>query len=125
MAAAEAPASPEPTMMISYLRRLAGLTSRVENRCRSHFSASGPGGTLASREIVAVAGWDSGGCGHPMIPSCTAMGTAAKPAVTTQANTVAKPRRQVLKRGLLIPMLWNMLQAPCQTWSERAPRASR
>src|SRR5512136_1860645 len=48
LAAALAPAKPVPTTMTSNLRLLAGLTSFISNRCRSHFWASGPPGILAS-----------------------------------------------------------------------------
>src|SRR5580658_3143049 len=47
-AAADAPASPVPTTMISYLRLLDGLTSLIAVLCLSHFWGSGPGGILAS-----------------------------------------------------------------------------
>src|SRR5271155_511473 len=47
-AAADAPASPVPTIMISYLRLLDGLTSLIAVLCLSHFRGSGPGGILAS-----------------------------------------------------------------------------
>src|SRR5215831_15904260 len=47
-AAADAPARPVPTTIIVYFRLFAGLTSFISNLCRSHFSAIGPGGILAS-----------------------------------------------------------------------------
>src|SRR5688572_21583797 len=48
VAAAEAPARPVPTTMILNLRLLAGLTNFSFSLNVSHFSASGPSGTLAS-----------------------------------------------------------------------------
>src|ERR1700726_4511580 len=47
-APAEAPASPEPTMITVCLRRLAGLTSFISKRALSHFSSIGPDGILDS-----------------------------------------------------------------------------
>ena len=41
VAAAEAPARPEPTTMTSYLRLFAGLTSFMSNLARSHISSMG------------------------------------------------------------------------------------
>src|SRR5437016_10422651 len=46
-AAADAPASPEPTTMTWCLTLFAGLTSRISARWRSHLSASAPAGTWA------------------------------------------------------------------------------
>jgi hypothetical protein len=51
-AAAEAPARPVPTIITSYFRLLAGLTSLLEKRHLSHFSASGPSGIFESSCIV-------------------------------------------------------------------------
>src|SRR6185503_13142752 len=48
VAAAEAPASPEPTTSTSNRRLLAGLTSFISKRCLSHFWVSGPEGMWAS-----------------------------------------------------------------------------
>src|SRR5262245_37639014 len=42
--------------MMVYFRRFAGLTSFDSKRWRSHFSASGPPGILASRGMVVRAG---------------------------------------------------------------------
>src|SRR5882724_7041170 len=47
-AAAEAPANPVPTTMISYFRLLDGLTSLMLALCLSHFCGRGPEGILAS-----------------------------------------------------------------------------
>ena len=41
VAAAEAPARPEPTMITLYLRLLAGLTRLYSKRALSHFSCDG------------------------------------------------------------------------------------
>src|SRR5687768_12307197 len=51
VAAAEAPASPEPTTRTLYRRLFAGLTSFISSRQRSHFVASGPSGTRGSSFI--------------------------------------------------------------------------
>jgi hypothetical protein len=48
VAAAAPPASPVPTMMMSSLRRLAGLTSAASNLRVVHLSAIGPAGALVS-----------------------------------------------------------------------------
>ena len=48
VAAAEAPASPVPTMMTDSLRRLAGLTSAASKVRVVHLSLMGPGGALVS-----------------------------------------------------------------------------
>src|SRR5512141_769348 len=52
VAAADAPANPLPTTMMSNLRLLAGLTSLRSNLCLSHFCASGPEGILPSRFML-------------------------------------------------------------------------
>src|SRR3954451_25443960 len=46
--AADAPASPVPTMMTVYFPRFAGFTSFDSNQWRYHFSHSGPPGGLES-----------------------------------------------------------------------------
>jgi hypothetical protein len=46
VAAAEAPASPDPTTITEYFRLFAGLTSFMSNLCRVHFWSIGPGGTF-------------------------------------------------------------------------------
>src|SRR5512146_2290644 len=46
LAAAEAPASPEPTTITVYFRLFAGFTSFISKRCFSHFRSSGPEGIL-------------------------------------------------------------------------------
>src|SRR6266699_6443921 len=51
-AAAEAPASPEPTTRTWYLGLLAGATSRISDRWRVHLVSSAPLGTLARRSTV-------------------------------------------------------------------------
>src|SRR3972149_3572277 len=51
-AAADAPASPDPTTMTWNFRLLAGETRRRSARCRSHFASSGPAGILASSFIA-------------------------------------------------------------------------
>ena len=51
MAAADAPASPLPTTMISYLRLLAGFTSFISNLALSQAFSMGPLGMLGSRFI--------------------------------------------------------------------------
>src|ERR687894_122860 len=53
VAAADAPARPLPTMSTVYFRLFAGFTSFISKRCLSHFSAIGPEGTLASRDLIA------------------------------------------------------------------------
>src|SRR5271169_4094094 len=52
VAAAEAPASPVPTIMTLYFRLLAGFTSFISNLARSHFCSMGPAGMRASSFIV-------------------------------------------------------------------------
>src|SRR5947208_11649107 len=49
VAAAAAPARPEPTTMRSKRRRLCGATSFIENLWLSHFSSMAPSGMCASR----------------------------------------------------------------------------
>ena len=51
-AAAEAPASPVPTTMMSNRRLLAGLTSFKAKRWLSHFCSIGPEGMLAWSSIA-------------------------------------------------------------------------
>jgi len=46
VAAAEAPARPVPTTMMSYFRLFAGFTSFMSKRCLSHLPAIGPDGML-------------------------------------------------------------------------------
>jgi len=53
-AAAEAPASPEPTTMMVYFRLFAGLTSLISERCRSHFCSSGPPGVFARSSMISA-----------------------------------------------------------------------
>src|SRR3954470_21730951 len=50
-AAAEAPASPDPTTITLYLRLLAGFTSLSSNRCRSHRDSMGPDGLFDFNSI--------------------------------------------------------------------------
>src|SRR5512144_3194168 len=63
-AAPPAPASPEPTMMTEYLRLLAGLTSFISKRCRSHFFSMGPEGMFARSSMVPPALPDHAGQDH-------------------------------------------------------------
>src|SRR5580704_13929016 len=53
VAAAEAPARPLPTTIISNFGRLFGATNFDSPRCLSHFLSSGPEGTFESR-VVAI-----------------------------------------------------------------------
>src|ERR1039457_6558681 len=53
VAAADPPASPDPTMMILYFRLLAGFTSLRLNLCLSQRVSMGPAGILASSSICA------------------------------------------------------------------------
>src|SRR5262249_39481227 len=56
VAAADPPARPEPTTMISNLRRLFGLTRRELFLWFRHLFSSGPGGTLlSSLPIIPIA----------------------------------------------------------------------
>src|SRR5689334_19502066 len=52
LAAADAPASPEPTTMTVCFRLFAGFTSFISNRCRSHFRSSGPDGIFDARSLI-------------------------------------------------------------------------
>ena len=54
VAAADAPARPEPTMMTSNFLLLAGFTSFMSKRCLSHMSWMGPDGIFESSCIVAI-----------------------------------------------------------------------
>src|SRR5580704_14247446 len=54
VAAAEAPARPLPTTIISNFGRLFGATNFDSPRCLSHFFSSGPDGTFES-SVVAIA----------------------------------------------------------------------
>src|SRR5580704_11553466 len=56
VAAAAAPARPEPTIRMVCFRRLAGFTSFISKRQRSHFCSIGPDGTLASSTICSIRG---------------------------------------------------------------------
>src|SRR5260370_27623570 len=51
VAAAEAPARPLPTTIISNFDRLFGATNFDSPRCLSHFLSSGPDGTFESRVV--------------------------------------------------------------------------
>src|ERR1017187_6460695 len=53
VAAADPPASPDPTMMMLYFRLLAGFTSLRLNLCLSQRVSMGPAGILASSSICA------------------------------------------------------------------------
>ena len=54
VAAAEEPASPEPTTMISILLLFAGLTRDTDDLYFDHLSPNGPSGILASKLIKFV-----------------------------------------------------------------------
>src|SRR5690349_19698103 len=54
VAAAEAPARPLPTTSTVYFRLLAGFTSFISNRWRSHFCSIGPAGVLDRSSIALV-----------------------------------------------------------------------
>src|SRR6478672_4300610 len=54
VAAAEAPASPLPTTIISNFDRLFGATNFDSPRCLSHFLSRGPEGTFGSSVIGMV-----------------------------------------------------------------------
>jgi hypothetical protein len=47
VAAAEAPARPEPTTITVYFLLFAGFTSFISKRCFSHLRSMGPDGVLA------------------------------------------------------------------------------
>src|ERR1700682_1973202 len=53
-AAADAPASPDPTTMMLYFRLLAGFTRFISKRARSHAVSMGPRGSLDSRTIFSL-----------------------------------------------------------------------
>ena len=96
MAAADAPARPVPTTMILNLRLLFGLTSFASAMNLSHFSASGPSGTLASSVIVdrrASVGRAVTVIGvvSSMMPACTAIGNETLPTTMTVAMPAARP----------------------------------
>src|SRR5436190_19488398 len=65
--AAEEPARPAPTTMISYFRLFAGLTSLMFALWLRHLSASGPAGTLESSVAMVgrkgLTGWHGGDAG--------------------------------------------------------------
>ena len=67
-AAAAAPARPVPMTMTVYVRRLAGLTSRISNLRWSHLRSMGPGGILASRPAVG-ADTPTGSAHMPRLPT--------------------------------------------------------
>ena len=51
VAAAEAPASPVPTIITLYFRLLAGFTNFISNLCLSHFFSMGPSGIFEFKAI--------------------------------------------------------------------------
>src|SRR5689334_8019102 len=61
VAAADAPASPEPTTMTVYFRLFAGFTSFISKRCFSHFRSSGPDGILDWSSVIGAALMDDAG----------------------------------------------------------------
>src|SRR5690606_32271602 len=61
---------------------------------------------------------------HERNPKATAYGGSRKPTHSTAASAVAKARRIPLNRGWLIPMLWNIDQAPWNRWMARTVTAS-
>jgi len=87
VAAADPPASPDPTIITEYFRLFAGFTSFISNLCRVHFCSMGPDGLLAFNSMTL----------HPPYlsrsqPASTAMGSAANPSTTTSVNAVASRR---------------------------------
>ncbi len=72
MAAARAPARPEPTTITEYFRLFAGLTSFMSNLCFVHFCSIGPAGTFDFSSTARAPG-------YLMTPAKTARGIAAKP----------------------------------------------
>ena len=108
-AAAAAPARPDPTTMIVCFRLFAGLTSFISNRCRSHFSGSGPAGM---REL------SSSGI-YRITPRNIATGMAVKPSHTTSAITVATCRCSGRGDGLARPRVRTDDHAPWKRCSMR------
>ena len=84
MAAAEAPARPEPTTMMVYLRLLAGFTSFISKRAWSHSFSMGPAGTLESRCMSYLTHPASTETGMEMFPAAISMATAAAPRLSAR-----------------------------------------
>src|SRR5688572_10325887 len=94
VAAADPPASPEPTTMMLYLRLLAGLTSFRSNRCLSQRVSIGPVGHFDFSSIYKIL----------TRPARTAIGTAINPAISTHANTAENFLIKGVYRGWLNPI---------------------
>src|SRR6185437_4377538 len=80
-AAADPPASPDPTTITVYFRLFAGFTSFISNRCLLHFFSIGPEGAL-----------DFSSMAYRMTPAITPTGTIVNPSHTTTATTSAMRR---------------------------------
>ncbi len=61
---------------------------------------------------------------HLSSPKAMKRGGMAKPTVIRADTAMAKTRRAALKRGWLIPTLWNIDQAPWKRWTPRRVTAS-
>src|SRR5512140_1124149 len=116
-AAAEAPARPAPTTMMSNLRLLLGLTSLYSNLALLHFPGSGPEGILAFSSIDRTPQ-------RCTTPVSTAIGNEMLASVMIQAKAVANQRRQGLNVGLFQPIDWKRLQRPWNRWKPSRMLAS-